>query len=164
MVYGGAPGDLTAALELRSRQIRELVMPGTVNVKQSPGGLIDIEYAVQYLQIMHGAKHPALRTPSTLAALAALRRLRFLSPSEVIGLSHAYRFLRRLIDSLRIVRGNARDLVLPVVGSEEFTFLSRRMGYHAPQWKTAAAQLRRDIERHMTRTHRFFTKRFSPTP
>ena len=160
-VYSGAPWDLHAALELRRRQIHELVTPGTVNVKQSPGGLIDIEYAVQYLQIMHGAKHPALRTPSTLAALAALRRLRFLSPSEVIGLSHAYRFLRRLIDSLRIVRGNARDLVLPVVGSEEFTFLSRRMGYHAPQWKTAAAQLRRDIERHMTRTHRFFTKRFA---
>jgi len=163
-VYSGAPWDLNAALELRRRQIHELVTPGTVNVKQSPGGLIDIEYAVQYLQIMHGAKHPALRTPSTLAALAALRRLRFLSPSEVIGLSHAYRFLRRLIDSLRIVRGNARDLVLPIVGSEEFTFLSRRMGYHAPQWKTAATQLRRDIERHMTRTHKFFTKRFSPTP
>lgn len=162
-VYSGAPWDLNGALELRRRQIRELVAPGTVNVKLSPGGLIDIEYAAQYLQILHGAEYPALRTPSTPAALAALRRLRFLSPSEATGLSHAYRFLRRLIDALRIVRGHARDLVLPVADSEEFTFLARRMGYHAPHWKTAAAQLRRDIERHMTRTHRFFTKRFSPT-
>jgi len=160
-VYSGAPWDMNAAWELRRRQILELVTPGTVNVKQSPGGLIDIEYAAQYLQIMHGAAHAALRTPTTLAALAALRRLRHLSPSEATVLGHAYRFLRRLIDALRIVRGNARDLVLPVVGSEEFTFLARRMGYHAPHWKTAAAQLRRDIELHMSHTRKFFTKRFS---
>ena len=159
-VYSGAPWDLNAALELRRRQIRELVAPGTVNVKQSPGGIIDIEYAVQYLQIMHGGKHPALRTPSTLAALDALRRRRLLPRTEETALRRAYCFLRRLIDALRIVRGNARDLVLPVVGSEEFTFLARRMGYHAPQWKTAAAHLQRDIDRHMVRTHKFFTARF----
>jgi len=159
-VYSGAPWDIRAAVDLRRRQIRELVTPGTINVKHSPGGLIDIEYATQYLQIMHGAARPALRTPSTLDALAALRRRRRLSPSETIALRQAYRFLRRVIDALRIVRGNARDLVLPALASEEFTFLARRLGYHAPHWKTAAARLHRDIVRHMTRTHRLFAKRF----
>lgn len=163
-VYSGVPWDLHGALELHRQQVRELVTPRTINVKHSPGGLIDIEYAVQYLQIMHGASQPTLRTPSTLAALAALRRLRLLSRAEEAGLSHAYRFLRRLIDALRIVRGNARDLVLPAWDSEEFTFLARRMGYHTPRWKTAAAHLQRDIERHMTRTREFFTKRFDQSP
>lgn len=158
-VYSGVPWDLRGALELRRQQVRELVAPGTINVKLSPGGIIDIEYAVQYLQVMHGTDYPTLRTPATLAALDALRRLRLLSRAEAAGLSHAYRFLRRLIDALRIVRGNARDLVLPARDSEEFMFLARRMGHHTPRWKTAAARLQRDIERHMARTHRFFTKR-----
>ena len=160
-VYSGEPWDLTVALDLRRRQQRELVPMGAVNVKYSPGGLIEIEYAAQYLQILHGARHPALRTPSTLPALGALRRLRLLSSADATGLEDAYRFLRRLIDALRIVRGNARDLVLPPPDSEEFTFLARRMGYQAPRWKSAATRLQRDIERHMTRAHRIFTSRFA---
>jgi glutamate-ammonia-ligase adenylyltransferase len=159
-VYGGAPWDLAAALDLRRRQTIELVPQGAVNVKYSPGGIVDIEYIAQHLQIMHGAASPAIRTPSTLAALAALRRSRILSRAEGQGLSRAYRFLRRLIDALRIVRGNARDLILPSPDSEEFTFLARRMGYTAPRWRTAAAQLQRDIERHMTRAREFFASRF----
>ncbi len=159
-VYSGASWDMQGALDLRRRQIRELVPPGAISVKHSPGGIIDIEYAVQYLQIMHGAEHPALRTPSTLAALAALCRLRLLSRSEETALTEAYLFLRKLIDALRIVRGNARDLVMPASDTEEFTFLARRMGYKAPRWKTAASQLRHDIDRHMTRARRFFTSRF----
>lgn len=163
-VYGGAPWDLAVALDLRHRQIIELVPQGAVNVKYSPGGIVDIEYTAQYLQIMHSAACPSIRTPSTLAALAALRRNRILSHADEQGLSRAYRFLRRLIDALRIVRGNARDLILPSPDSEEFTFLARRMGYKAPRWLAAAAQIQRDIERHMARTHDFFTRRFSLSP
>jgi len=159
-VYSDAPWDLAAALDLRQRQTLELAPQGTVNVKYSPGGIVDIEYTAQYLQIMHGATTLSLRTPSTLLALAALRGSRILSLHEERNLSRAYRFLRRLIDALRIVRGNAQDLVLPAWDSEEFTFLARRMGYKAPRWRTAAAQLQRDIERHMARTHEFFTSRF----
>ncbi|TLY23301.1 MAG: hypothetical protein E6K66_07335, partial [Nitrospirae bacterium] len=71
-VYGEALWDIPAALELRRQQLRQLVKPGKVNVKYSAGGLIDIEYAAQYLQVMHGHNHPSLRTPNTLQALAAL--------------------------------------------------------------------------------------------
>ena len=65
-----APWDIPAALELRRQQLRQMVAPGKVNVKYSAGGLIDIEYAAQYLQVMHGHDHPSLRTPNTLRALA----------------------------------------------------------------------------------------------
>lgn len=161
-VYSGAPWDLAGALELRRRQAVELAPVGTVDVKHSAGGIIDIEYSVQYLQIMHGATHPQVRTPTTLDALAALQRARLLSPGDEMRLREAYLFLRRLIDALRIVRGHARDLVLPTPDSEEFTFLARRMGYQAPRWRTAASRLQKDIEHQMTWTHRFFITRFKP--
>jgi glutamate-ammonia-ligase adenylyltransferase len=160
-VYSGKPWDLSDAMEIRRRQTVELVSPGAINVKYSPGGLLDIEYAAQYLQIMQATTSPDLRTPSTLAALAALRHCQILTPAEHIQLSEDYRFLRRLIDALRIVRGHAQDLVLPPWDSEELTFLARRMGEQAPRWRMAAARLRRDIERRMRRTRKFFMSRFA---
>ena len=71
-VYSGAPWDLATALDLRRQQLKQLVERGTVNAKLSPGGVVDIEYAIQYLQIMHGHKHAALRTPNAMQALAGL--------------------------------------------------------------------------------------------
>ena len=71
-VYGDAHWDTPTALELRRQQLKQLVAPGKVNVKYSAGGLIDIEYTAQYLQVMHGHNYPGLHTPNTLQALAAL--------------------------------------------------------------------------------------------
>jgi glutamate-ammonia-ligase adenylyltransferase len=159
-VYGGLPWDLKTALHLRKRQMRELVRPGKVNVKYSRGGIIDIEYAVQYLQILHGKDHPELRTPSTLQALDALRRLRIVSQKQHDHLRTAYVFLRSLIDGLRMVRGNARDLVLPDPARDEFKFLARRLGYLARDWEKSANKLSADIRRHMENVARFFEIRF----
>src|SRR5262249_5609602 len=127
--YSGASWDWENALHLRRRQMRELVKPGKTNVKYSAGGLIDIEYAVQYLQLLHGKDRPELRVPHTLEALERLRRLDIVSLAEYEVLHPAYLFLRRLIDALRIVRGDASDLLLPEGPSEEFKSLARRLGY-----------------------------------
>lgn len=159
-VYSGEPWDLAAALDLRRRQVQELVEPGRTNVKYSPGGLIDVEYAVQYLQLMHGHQAPRLRTPNTLKAIVALGQERVLKPDEMSGLQQAYVFLRGLIDALRIVRGNARDLVLPPQDSDAFIFLSRRLGYAAERWEDGASRLAADMTRHMAWTQQFFTDRF----
>jgi len=127
------------ALHLRRRQIRELVKPGKVNVKYSPGGIIDIEYAVQYLQILHGKDHPELRTPSTLEALDSLRRLKIISQKEQDHLRRAYIFLRTLIDGLRMVRGNARDLILPEPATDVGVWVvdessARVESFDRPEW------------------------------
>src|SRR3970282_1689843 len=82
LVWSGAPWEMSTALHLRDRQVRELVPPGRTNVKLSRGGLVEVEYAVQYLQILHGREHPELRSSSTLSALAALRRLGLVSEVE----------------------------------------------------------------------------------
>ena len=158
--YSGQPWDLATALDLRQRQVKELVEPGQTNVKYSPGGLIDIEYAVQYLQLLHGHRHPGPRTPNTLEALRALDQTGVLAPDKVTALRDAYLFLRTLIDGLRIVRGNAKDLVLPPSDSDEFVFLARRLGYTTEQWQEGAKTLGADISRHMERTRQFFSREF----
>jgi glutamate-ammonia-ligase adenylyltransferase len=157
-VYSPEPFDLAAAVHLRQRQMRELVVPGTIDTKYSRGGLVDIEYTVQYLQLLHGATLPALRTTNTLHAMQALSQAGMLSATDYQHLQDAYRFLRHLIDALRIVRGNARDLVLPPTDSDEFIFLARRMGY----WEDRGtpAQLARDIAHHMQQAARLYTERF----
>jgi [glutamine synthetase] adenylyltransferase / [glutamine synthetase]-adenylyl-L-tyrosine phosphorylase len=152
--YSGAAWDSENALHLRSRQMRELVKPGQVNVKYSPGGIIDIEYAVQYLQLIHGSRHPELRVTSTLDALDVLRRLRLVSEPDHAVLHAAYVFLRKLIDALRIVRGAANDLVLPEESSDEFKSLARRLGYREQDRRKAAALLADDIREWMAKASR----------
>ena len=53
-VYGPEPFDLDGCLRMRRLQVEQLVQPGTINAKYSPGGLVDVEYFVQALQIAHG--------------------------------------------------------------------------------------------------------------
>jgi glutamate-ammonia-ligase adenylyltransferase len=159
-VYGGAPWDLATALDLRRQQVKQLVEPGTVNVKLSPGGVVDIEYAVQYLQIMHGHRYHALQTPNTLQALAGLIECGIVSPQDGERLRTAYLFIRKLIDGLRMVRGHAKDLVLPTAESDEFIFLSRRVGYTTDDWQAGARHLQTDVEHHMKQTKVFFERTF----
>ncbi|MDZ4853963.1 MAG: hypothetical protein SGJ26_03720 [Nitrospirota bacterium] len=159
-VYGDAPWDIPTALELRRQQLKQLVEPGKINVKYSAGGLIDIEYAAQYLQVMHGHNHPTLRTPNTLQALTALVNEGLVARAAGAGLRKAYVFIRMLVDGLRMVRGNTKDLVLPPLDSEEFVSLARRVGYTRDDWRAGARDLQSDIEQHMTLTKQFFERTF----
>src|SRR5437588_5559697 len=72
------------------------------DVKLGRGGIRDIEFIVQTLQLIHGARHPFLQEPSMLKALRALRELDLLAPDEVLALDNAYRFLRRVEHRLQI--------------------------------------------------------------
>lgn len=127
MIYTGVPFDVAAMRAMRQKQITQHVVPGTFNAKLSPGGLVDIEYLVQGLQITYGNRFPALRVTNTREAMKALEQAGILTTQQRIQLRDAYRFLRRLIDALRIVRGDARDLTVPPPESDEFEFLVRRM-------------------------------------
>jgi len=159
-VYSGAPWDLATALDLRRQQLKQLVEPGTVNVKHSPGGLVDIEYAIQYLQVMHGHKQAVLRTPNSMQALAGLVDCGVVSRQDGDNLRKAYFFIRMLIDGLRMVRGNAKDLVLPPAESDEFIFLARRVGYTTDDWQAGARHLKSDVEEHMGRVREFWERSF----
>ena len=157
--YGGAPWNRENAMHLRRRQMSELVKPGDINVKYSAGGIVDIEYAVQYLQLLHGHRHGELRLTNTLEALDQLRRLQMVADKDHLVLHEAYLFLRNLIDALRIVRGDASDLVLPDETSEEFKALARRLDYRERDRRKAAALLALDIRRWMNKVHEYYLSR-----
>jgi glutamate-ammonia-ligase adenylyltransferase len=159
-VYSGKPLDLHIALDQRRQQLKQLVERGTVNLKHSSGGIVDIEYAVQYLQIMHGHRLPVLRTPNTMQALAALVDSGIVTRQDGETLRKAYFFIRMLIDGLRMVRGNAKDRVLPPVGSDEFIFLARRVGYTTDDWQAGARHLEADVQEHMGKVKEFSTRTF----
>jgi glutamate-ammonia-ligase adenylyltransferase len=159
-VYSGAPWDLAVALDLRRQQVKQLVEPGQINLKHSHGGIVTLEYAIQYLQVMHGHRHPSLRTPNTLQALAALMDVGLIPRATGDNLRKSYLFLRMLIDGLRMVRGNTKDLVLPPSDSDEFIFLARRVGYQTEDWQAGARHLQKDIAAHMKTNREFFEKSF----
>ncbi len=132
-VYSGRPLDLEKVLHLRRRMAEELVKAGTVNLKYSTGALVDIEFFLQTLQIAHGAQHPALRVTNTMQALKRLVEAGLVKETRAADLHRAYRCFRRVIDALRAVRGNARDLTLPDPASADFRYLSRRLGFAVPE-------------------------------
>jgi glutamate-ammonia-ligase adenylyltransferase len=143
LIYSGEMFDVGAMRGMRQRQQRQLVTPGTFNAKLSPGGLVDVEYLVQGLQITHGSNRPELRLTNTLQAVAALEDAGVLKAGDAVGLCEAYNFLRQLIGALRVVRGNAKDLTVPGAETEEFAYLARRLGYEED-----LARLSADLTRH----------------
>ncbi len=145
---------------LRQRQYTEKSMPGVINAKYSPGGLVDIEYDVQLMQIMYGESHPQLRTPKILEALRVLDQIGVLSSAESRNLAEAYDFLRHLINGLRMLRGSAQDLFLPPAHSSEFSHLARRMGYEQTDALSAAQQLHMDFETHSAVVRQFVERHF----
>ncbi len=75
-----------------------------VEVKRGRGGIRDVEFAVQLLQLVHGRRYDRLREPNTLRALIALADEGFVARSDADALADSYRFLRRLEHRLQMVR------------------------------------------------------------
>jgi glutamate-ammonia-ligase adenylyltransferase len=132
-VYSDQPIDLANILHLRHRQATELVPRGQVNAKYSAGGLVDVEYYVQAKQISAGAGDHSVRVTNTLEAIRRLVAGGYLPADQGAELRLTYDLLRRLIDGLRVVRGNAKDLTIPPPDAREFAFLARRLKYESPE-------------------------------
>ncbi|HOV59438.1 MAG TPA: bifunctional [glutamate--ammonia ligase]-adenylyl-L-tyrosine phosphorylase/[glutamate--ammonia-ligase] adenylyltransferase [Candidatus Hydrogenedentes bacterium] len=96
-------------------------------VKHGEGGIRDIEFTVQLLQLLNGGKWPDLRTPNTLEAIRALGTRQYLSPFEAERLATHYVFLRQLEHRLQIENG-LQEHTLPEPGAS-LDSLGRRMGF-----------------------------------
>jgi glutamate-ammonia-ligase adenylyltransferase len=81
-------------------------------LKLGPGGLRDIEFAVQLLQLVHGRADETLRLPATLPALAALAAGGYVGRADAAAMSSAYRFLRG-VEHLLQLRQLRRTHLLP---------------------------------------------------
>ena len=100
---------------LRERMERELgrETPGRVHVKFGRGGLVDVEFITQALQLAHGARHPSIRRPNTLRAIRALGATGLLPREEARELEDHYRFLRRVSAGLRLLGARPADALEP---------------------------------------------------
>ena len=130
-VYAASPIDVENILHLRQRQASELVPSGAVSAKYSEGGLVDLEYFVQTHQISAGRTDSTVRVTGTLDAIERLAEGDHLSRKQATEIAYAYRFMRRLIDALRVVRGNAKDLTIPEMNSRQSRYLAQRLGFES---------------------------------
>ena len=94
---GGREGFVTESRAMR-RRVVSLIPRGEADreIKLGAGGLRDVEFSVQILQLVHGRNDEALRQPATLAALAALSQHNYISEEDAAELADAYRFERLL--------------------------------------------------------------------
>lgn len=83
------------------------------HLKLGPGGISDVEWLVQLLQLREGQRHPELRTVSTLRALEAANELELLGPHEAEHLADSWRFASRVRSALKLWTGRSSDS-LPV--------------------------------------------------
>lgn len=97
------------------------------NVKLGAGGIREIEFVVQALQLLHGARQPFLQETSTMKALPALAELDLLPREEAIDLEKAYRFLRRVEHRLQI-EAEQQTHTIPEEG-KQLTLLARSLGF-----------------------------------
>lgn len=126
---GGAP-EVGELHRLRMRMQTELAdeRGGRRDLKMGRGGLLDVEFTVQWLQMRYG-RDTSLRTPDTLLALSALERAGHLTREQFKLLKEAYRFLRRLEQRIHVRRGTSSTTLDP--STPEIEQLARRMGFRS---------------------------------
>ena len=160
-VYEMPELDISELWMLRKKQFEDKVKPLTFNAKFSAGALVDLEYAVQALQVVYGREHTYLRTPKIEPALKALNKAGVLGLDERLELVKAYLFFRTLINGLRMLRGSAKDLLLPPKHSAELAHLARRIGLHSSPAMSADQQLILDFAEYTAIVRRFVKTHFS---
>jgi glutamate-ammonia-ligase adenylyltransferase len=138
--------DLTALDEIRAMKDRINLsvaqdQRARRNVKLGYGGIREIEFLVQGIQLLHGGKNSWVREPNTLRALHRLASQTVLADPDYEALVRAYTFLRRLEHRLQIIH-DRQTHTLPD-DAQEIQSLGRRMGYHPPEHPDAGATLQR---------------------
>ena len=88
--------------DMRKRIEAEKATSDIWNLKQVRGGLVDLEFIVQYLQLVHAADHPALLHQTTLVSLAAAASEGVISPEDYRRLASAGQLLHDLTQILRL--------------------------------------------------------------
>jgi glutamate-ammonia-ligase adenylyltransferase len=130
---------------LRQRMERELARESheRINIKTGRGGLVDVEFLTQMLQLSYGVQEPRVRVRNTIAALQALHDVGVLPAADHALLTDGYRFLRRVENALRLAHDRpVEDLDR---GRMDLTTVAKRMGF-AGSGNAAGEALWREYE------------------
>ncbi|MFF5492790.1 bifunctional [glutamine synthetase] adenylyltransferase/[glutamine synthetase]-adenylyl-L-tyrosine phosphorylase [Streptomyces aquilus] len=123
-------------------------------LKLGPGGLRDVEFAVQLLQLVHGRADASLRSGTTLDALQALAAGGYVGRDDAVQLDDAYRFLRSMEHRIQLFRLRRTHLV-----PEDEADL-RRIGRSLGLRTDPVAELNREWKRHTSVVRRLHEKLF----
>lgn len=138
--YAGGPPPAEELHRMRLRLEHELgrERPLRREIKVGRGGLLDIEFLAQWLQMKHGSDE-RVRTPDTAEALDALSSCGYLARADYELLRDSYRFLRRLEQRLHVHRGDGTSFIDE--GARDISGVGRSMGFQSGPSGTAGAQL-----------------------
>ena len=128
---------------------------GGFNIKLNRGGIREIEFIAQALQLAHGGKDEWLRAAHTLISLGRLGERNLITEQERTDLSEAYMFLRTLEHRLQMEHGLQTHTV--PVPPEQRALVARRMKFSGP---TATEQLDRALQQHTSKVSRAYERVF----
>jgi glutamine synthetase adenylyltransferase len=171
VVFHQEPGpkaitDVRRAKEKIDRKVAN--QSGGFNVKLGLGGIREVEFIAQALQLVHGGREPWVRTAQTLIVLARLAEKGFLTEQERTALSSAYTFFRVVEHRLQMEHG-AQIHTLPL-SDEKLELLARRCGYQTVHDFTAlklnnasvnlaaAVAFKRDVESHAANVRAIYNR------
>lgn len=159
LIEHAGPGAVADAISMRARMLRELPAEGPFDVKAMPGGLIEVEFIAQALQLVHCRRKPAILAPTTHVALANLARAGILPKEDAAALIGADRLWRTTLGLLRLTVGRWKDPALPAATGAALMRVTGPLldrpavdlpDFHA-QMQEKAALVRRLFERHLGR-------------
>lgn len=130
------------ALKARNEAATELRRGADRDLKLGLGGIRDVEFSVQLLQLVHGQTDSALRIKPTLGALAELGRAGYIDADDARGLTEAYRFLRRAEHMVQLAEGRQQH-VLPAEPTA-LDAIAWALGYRGTGEQSAGDQLDTD--------------------
>jgi glutamate-ammonia-ligase adenylyltransferase len=156
----GERPDFVADVQAMKRRVESSVAAAQVGreLKLGPGGLRDVEFAVQLLQLVHGRADPALRVADTLTALDRLAAGGYVAAEDAEALSAAYRFLRLLEHRLQLQKLRRTHLI--PAEDDGLRWLARSIGLRGSQGTTDIEQLRTAHSRHSVEVRRLHEKLF----
>lgn len=154
--------DFVVEVQAMRRRVEQLV-PAEVRgreLKLGSGGLRDVEFAVQLLQLVHGRRDESLHVASTVDAMAALSEGGYIGREDAANLTASYEFLRLLEHRLQLQRLK-RTHLLPEPDDEEAVRWLARAAHIRPDGRhDAAGVLREELKHQNVRVSRLHAKLF----
>ncbi len=154
---GVAEDQLREIRRLKARMENERLPRGadpTLHTKLGRGGLTDVEWVIQLLQLQHAHDVPEMRTTRTMAALEAARRAGLMTDQDADILREAWRLATRIRNVAMLVRGRATDMV--PTESRELSAVSRVLDYGPGESGALLEDYRRTTRRARSVSERLF--------
>jgi glutamate-ammonia-ligase adenylyltransferase len=154
--------DFVPEVQAMRRRVEELVPAGVRarEIKLGTGGLRDVEFAVQLLQLVHGRNDESLHVASTVDALAALGSGGYIGRDDAANMTASYEFLRLLEHRLQLQRLKRTHMLPEADDDEALRWLARAAHVRPDGQHDALGVLREELKRQSLRVSRLHAKLF----